>query len=577
MQANALILLLAAHCSTVGPIDSFTPVSQAPDATNAAPISGRVCMVPPRVINAGWLEDNDADIVNGKRMGAINQDSGPDDVVGWQALRRDDLNSDELPWSDTFREPVMYTSYIYKVRYHSTEEDSLPVAGGSGPDISAPSDHSKVDDEQVFATYMRISVPCWETEEQHDRLDVMLYVQGGSGEKEDIKAGVVEFEEAAQDANELVSYAASGMSWYGGPNMGYRFREGDPMVTVLFNLPGRGIQREDGRSFEADGAPAFVWDTPGNDTGQDYAGSQTVDAMDAVMDVTLEILDALREDWSGQDELGPDGNRLVVATSSCGLNPGSRWVAETAHDVHALEDWEGPTDALEIIKLTDLINPFNIPAGGREGDPESDDLPEELDFATWERWAQGTPLDAKFTFFFRPTMDVVDELPLDQSSILALLEDDPNVGEYWSHMYAPGRYDSDRYAEEQAEFWRHREAKHNLPRLWAQDTAYVRIQSNSDHAQPAWLLQRHAIKALNAAYDEGANEHVYFTDGVYVDTMADSAAEPLPPYRVQASYDVADPDGVNPWREIWGELDRGEVWGTQLDMVRWALEQDFAS
>jgi hypothetical protein len=97
----------------------------------------------------------------------------------------------------------------------------------------------------------------------------------------------------------------------------------------------------------------------------------------------------------------------------------------------------------------------------------------------------------------------------------------------------------------------------------------VRLQKATDHALPDWLMQRHAIRAMNAALADGAHPHVYFTDSDgYLPAI--NARQDATPAHYATSWDVDDWQSYQPW---WP--DGLLAWSLEVDLVRWAVAQDF--
>jgi len=94
------------------------------------------------------------------------------------------------------------------------------------------------------------------------------------------------------------------------------------------------------------------------------------------------------------------------------------------------------------------------------------------------------------------------------------------------------------------------------------------------------MYQRHAIKALNAAFD-GYEQHVYYAGltGAYWDDI-DNALDATPA-KMTSAFDIDNPlpaEGSGSWGDceaFWPELDRDMAWGTQVDLVRWAVQTSF--
>ena len=235
-----------------------------------------------------------------------------------------------------------------------------------------------------------------------------------------------------------MSYLASGYPYpEDRPALANYFRPGNPMVVAAFNYPGRGklLLSSD---LRATGAPDFMGDTPGNTTGQDYGGELSFDAAEAVAGVLLGIVEDLQRQWSEHPaltgSLGSLGHRLIACSSSWGLNPASRWVANTEHSVHALVDWEGPTDSSEFGMVSEAYNPY-----GDSGGPVAKELTAEV----YMNWAVLNP--ENFQFWFRPpdpsllatSLLSISVLPSDWSSFVSQLRHKQGnaVATMWEDRY----------------------------------------------------------------------------------------------------------------------------------------------
>jgi len=506
----------------------------------------------------------------------------PEQIVVGNVVAEREGRPAEAPWNSLF--DGRYLSFVYKVDFSGPKEQSRPTE-----------DYSRSMDSHDCTTYMRIHVPCFLLNTDLAHLGVALFMTGGKGTEEghssvrlnDADVGLV-------DQKWLMSVLASGLTHPGlgdplvtvGEDVNY-FRPSDPMVAVTFNYPGRGVV-----DYPADGAPYFVNDTMENTTGQDHAGALTAAATEAVVAVTLEIVEQLRAGWAGPGQLGSLGHRLVVCSWSWGAYPATRWVASTDHDVHAYVDYEGPSDSEDSVSRA--YNPFNVTAvelGRTAGDPP-DGLPSQLDFDAWADWYHDYP----DYFLCRPPRPLLDELPMDWTDFADGIAAGPiprfALGEWASRIGLRSwwlqRYDQvfSPPLEDQLEtFWAEREPTEWLPELYARHMAYVRVQSDVDHFQPPWMFQRHAVKALNAALSSSYG-HVYYTDFDYGDDMSwGTLASPAAwSSTLSTSGSKPDPDDSSEdWAggKFWAELGKPEdgrvpgAWGTVVDIVRWTADQSF--
>ena len=269
-----------------------------------------------------------------------------------------------------------------------------------------------------------------------------------------------------------------------------------------------------------------------------------------------------------------------MASRSWGLNPASRWIANTEVSVHALVDREGPTDSAEALGVTDAYNPYDDPVGP---------LDPELTVEVFMDWAVGDR--GGFLFWFRPpelslfaTSQYPSVLPWDWSSFMSRLDSQQGrwVAVMWRDRYQQSypRVGSDSLESQVDSFWSDRVALRWLPEVAARQTAYVRIQSRFDHVQPDHMYQRHAIKALNAAF-EGCEQHVYYAGALgdyWVDILRGQNATPD---RVTSAFDIDRPfvdTGCGAWgdcEKFWPNLLSHMAWGTEVDLVRWTVQTSF--
>ena len=245
-------------------------------------------------------------------------------------------------------------------------------------------------------------------------------------------------------------------------------------------------------------------------------------------------------------------------------------------------DREGPTDSAEALRVTDAYDPYGPVLIW-------DPLPRTLTYDVFEAWALIPASDwdhDPFLFWFRPPEPHLfsEPLPSDWSAFADDLAKARGVGAatMWETRYQPfsgvlGVADLDRQLEI---FWYRRVAINTLSTVASNQTAYVRIQSQEDHAQPDHMLQRHAIKALNAAF-EGNERHVYYAGAAgYWDDII-HGVEPTPD-KMASAFDIDNPDrtgGDTSWGDVddfWPLLPEYLAWGTQVDLVRWAVQTSFS-
>ncbi len=376
-------------------------------------------------------------------------------------------------------------------------------------------------------------------------------VEGGGGKTQELAVREDMSDEGEHSAVEkLASGAANrdeGLGW---------FRSGAAMVVVTPTLPGRGVENEGMLSTGNSEVPreGFPWHTPSNTNGQDYGGALTIRALDMVSAVALHAIDDLVATASAESELEDVPTRLVVLSTSNGLTTAARWITSTEHAVHALVDYEGSTDSMEQTKGSWSIDPF---------DQSEEDLPAEPSFEGW-----GTGFAAGIdTFYFRPPREVLDLLP-DEESLFESSTIAREHPEHWEQWYGMGAYDPEVLASEQSAFWDEREAAPWLVQLQQKRCAYVRLQNAVDHTLPSWLMQRHAIRAMNAALAGGEHPHVYFTDVDGYLAASETREDATPTHFQQAQ----DDDDWRAYRAWWP--DGALAWTLKVDLVRWAMEQE---
>jgi hypothetical protein len=495
---------------------------------------------------------------------------GEDEVHSY-ARRRDQV--DDEPWlesGDTNPDIFggLYKTYVYELQFMAPTENALPQpVVFSGASFEEPEEHA-------YSTFMRIHIPEFTYAADYERLGVVLLMVGGTGLSQAQDAVVRDEAEAPVDQKWLMSVLASGLShptvysidqeWPKDAQGTPFFRDGDPMIVVTFSYPGRGT------NYPGSGAPDFIGDTLANAAGQDHAGVLTNAATEAVVDATLEIVEYIKDNWTGSGDLGVFGNRLVVCSWSWGSYPAARWVATTAHDVHALVDYEGPCDSEEAASFA--YNPFGVSATSLdlpEGDLP-DGLPQELlDFDVWAAWYQENPDH----FVCRPPVSTLGDLPSSWASFAAGIVDRPSLSAWWI-----ARYDAPRHipalVDQLATFWVEREPVWRLPNLLAKQVAYVRIQCEEDHFQPPWMFQRHAVKSLNAAYSAVLTNNVFYTDEIGYAAYLRSEG-PISPANWSIGYDPDDSSQDWATSRFWAVLDTENRWGIAVDLVRWSVEETF--
>ncbi len=441
----------------------------------------------------------------------------------------DDAVAERL-WTDEADEAThlgFYRSHVYRVSYQHQE--------------------------QAQHTYLRLDLPCLPggvlSSGQRPQLGMVLVVEGGGGLSQQL---AVREDSRLEGQRDVIIQLASGspntdetVDWY---------RAGGAMVVATPTQPGRGLEAEGLLATGLEDIPSagFPWHTPSNEHGQDYGGTLSVQALEAVAAVQHAVVQDL---MAKEEALAGVPTRLVVFSASNGLALAARWVVSTERQVHALVDFEGPTDGMEQTKGSWTIDPFGL---------SGEDLPAT---PSWEAWAAafGSGID---TYYFRPPPAMLSLLP-DEATLFEDSQIARNHTDFWLRWYGEPAYQRDTLASEQAAFWSDREATPWLAQLHDVRCAYVRLQKLTDHAMPDWLMQRHAVRAMNAAWADGAHPHVYWTD-VQSYQSAVVAREDGTPARFDSAQDE---DAWEVYREWWP--DRRLGWTLQLDLVRWAVAEDF--
>jgi hypothetical protein len=530
-------------------------------------------VVPPQFLPAGSVEESSF---------ARRMTEAPDDP--WEPAN--------APDPEMFQ--GLYKTYVYQVQYMAPTEVALPESPGIEPTLSTDASGPE---EHAYTTYMRIHIPCFPEDADYEHLGVMFFFPGGTalaqGGGLDPAADAVAKNESAVPFWQLwiMSVLASGVShpgvdeaeddWSDGGENALFFRDGAPMIAVTFEYPGRGS------SYHASGAPEFIGDTPANHTGQDFAGAMTVAAAEAVMDATMEIVAYLQDQWMGTGELGIDGTRLVACSWSWGSYPAARWVAESAHQVHALIDYEGPADSEE--QAAWGYNPFKVQPDEESGMPPAD-LPQDwLTFPFWASWYVSHPEG----FWCRPPEAVLGALPtswvdfaagiVGYGTAMGCSAEEAAARAALSNWWL-GRYGQpfvwQSLQDQLSEFWNDRDPTTHLATFQERGTAYVRFQCDEDHFQPPWMFQRHAVKALNAATGGGASwQHVYFTDHRKGYGEALLSQLPMGPAGWATRYDPDDDEEAwartPPWSQFVLLDENDGRWGVTVDLARWAVGENF--
>ena len=196
-----------------------------------------------------------------------------------------------------------------------------------------------------------------------------------------------------------------------------------------------------------------------------------------------------------------------------------------------------------------------------------------LTFDCWQAWfANKYKGGGAYSVFFRPPLEVLSELASVSEIFVDTAEPHTTSCGMYNNWYARAVYHPGLLLLSLVPFWLKRSAEVFLPLLADCSCAYIRIQFEDDHAQPPWWFNRHANVALNAAWDDGANPHVFYADTTYAvgsqsPTQLRGALEEI------IDQDSFDPDDHSSWPE-WPN-DSHEQLFYQLDLLRWAYETSF--
>jgi hypothetical protein len=424
-------------------------------------------------------------------------------------------------------------------------------------------------------TFVRLDIPrVYDLDKSF--LPLALLVDGGKAVTSAVRARAPDYGE-----HKLTEDLASGAA--GSTEGDFPVRDGDPMVVVSFTQPGRGGVNESGRPeylgnrlLMASPNPAYVDSTPGNLEGQDCGGMMTVAAMNAVMGVAQAVLEDMVAAVNDVHGAPTPELRIVVASVSFGLASASHWIRHQVENdgfvVHALVDWEGPADSLDITLASLCTAPFEAPFGKDYLGWGWDDA-FRPSYETWADWFGGAWNKGEFypdAFFFRPPKVVLEQLDgseesLPQGEPISL---DAMTAGYVRSFYGEEVWDLER-KRELLRYWREREPVEHLPYLGC---PYIRIQAGSDHIQPDWMHQRHAVKAINAAREAG--QRVY---GAGADFVDDWAFGPAAPSLVGESQDAFGTGSWPNWLVAPVKGWSGTKTFVMIDLVRWAMVEEFYS
>ena len=425
----------------------------------------------------------------------------------------------------------------------------------------------------VAETYVRINYPCFSAlaigvpPDLGNKVPVVVFVGGAQEE------GVTSVE--TKGTNFLpMAYLATGARVAGSV-----VRPGVPSYTVEYNNPGH-ARVPTATSYAATG-DFFADATPENFTGDDYCGGMTMQAMDAVMLVVIAVVRDLEGRVAGGGIGSGRSATLILSSFSNGLTCASRWMANTwlklVWPIHALIDFEGPSDSLEQTVMTDCFDPFGstaIPYTSPSYNAWSDCGISAGAHVPCLAGAAKPKFDDAWGYFFRPPVDILARFgavrsvnaPFDTTATRCNHRSFPTFDEWYGTGFVPGGpFWPGSTAHGFAQFWSDRQAKKWLP---SRQGIYVRLNGLYDHAQPDHMNNRHAVKCLNAALLSSAGG-VYAADLSYVDAVlgGDTAVAPS---LVTSSYNLTDPASWPGWKNLdTPDSPPGTKWRLQVDLARW--------
>lgn len=422
-------------------------------------------------------------------------------------------------------------------------------------------------------TFARLDIPR-RFDREKSYLPLALLVDGGKQATSAVRSRQRDYPE-----HKLIEYLVAGTP---GASVGdFPYRDGDPMVVVTFSQPGRGGENDFGNPeylgpwlLMASPNPAYVNSTPENTEGQDCGGAMTVAAMNGVMGVSRAVLESMAASVIGSREAELLEFRIVVASLSFGLASASHWIRELGDEdgleIHALVDWEGPADSLDITLASQCTAPFGKP-GGSDYRFWRYDRSFRPSYRTWADWFGGDWISSgryPDLFFFRPPKVVLEQLDGTEESLLQGEPIGSDAAKIWyvGNFYGEGHWDAGMKRELWA-YWDEREPVEHLAYL---DCPYIRIQADNDHIQPDWLSQRHAVKAINAALESG--QQVFLAGEKYI---MDWRLEPANPTLMRRGLDEFDETGWPRWLVAPSKGWEGIKSFVVLDLVRWAMDQSF--
>ena len=257
---------------------------------------------------------------------------------------------------------------------------------------------------------------------------------------------------------------------------------------------------------------------------------------------------------------------------------------------HALVDIEGPSDSFEQCGAASaFVDRFGSPGTDYPGW-----VGQTMEYVDWFDWLLSTSALVA-GYWLRPPRESVflDGYPLDMceegSTWVKALEIRRGWSAAWQEVcvYHGGETATGAAVPPDLDpFYDDREPILVLPDLVAAGIGYIRIQGLTDHGQPGEFENRHAVKALNAAYD-AAHPNAYYVDADHLLTE---------PVRYDGTFNDTDPDGVTTGTSEWptwaefGGMRATPVPTTDADgydatvfihhvrahAIRWAFDQVFA-
>lgn len=463
-----------------------------------------------------------------------------------------------------------------------------------------------------YDTYLRINIPEDYADYDGSNIGIVVFVNGAGGD------GVTPAE-GDGDNDILAGYLAAKTdlldptttNTFGRPASDVSAASG-LLITVAFNLPGYGEG-----AYVATGAPYFnAHPSPSNQTGADHHGTLSLRTMDAVVCAARTIVEALFSDVNTR-------YFIIIHSFSCGVITASRWIAEQAdewrsglpvlpwpgqgpfgekpvegtdyHKVHAFIESEGPMDSTEITASTYCFSYFSY---GMLGEPTVTKSDWEADPYTpwWNCYTNylaanntGDKFKTGWNDYYVPPYEVAEYLysqwvaakadGIVRETLVSAFGRIPtdcqvtnpqSAGyttdlEYWGFWQEYRRSMNEGFFKKIMAFWEERKAENYIKSMFT-DIIYVRINMQEDHVQPGWYINRHAARAVYAAYSVAGIEKTYLADYDYYNNNINNALTEPTSASVYSTIDIEDWATFPRWPD--GSVPR---WVVEGDALRWAF------